>query len=156
MITSVPWANLVFQVFYASLPLLVPVATSALIGYFIVASRSSRSRIKKLESDASTSAEVRLVDIIESLEHKVVDLLESDHPDLARSDHPLPQGHPTISDNHRKIARWLNTLPLKKELAYFPDVWQTHTLIVSRDVAKFEYQKMGEPVIRHLADSFVV
>jgi len=144
------------QVLYSTLPLLIPILFSSLIGYFLIASRSSSVRIKKLEADALASEQTRLIDVVESFERQVeesvVDSVETQSFELS----PSPTSHPIIKDTHRKIAGWLNTLPLKKELAYFPDIPQTHATIVSRDIQRFEFHKRGQPILQHLADSLLV
>ncbi|KAG6861328.1 hypothetical protein C0995_001307 [Termitomyces sp. Mi166 len=55
-----------------------------------------------------------------------------------------------------KAAGWLNKLPLKKQLAFFPDVRNAHAIIVCRDVKRFEVHRRGEGVLRHWAASFVL
>jgi len=51
----------------------------------------------------------------------------------------------------------LNALPqLKKELVYIPDVRNSHAPIIVRDVQNFEFHKIGEGVLRHWADAFVM
>ena len=55
------------------------------------------------------------------------------------------------------MAAVLNALPqLKKELAYIPNVRNSHAIIIARDIKNFEFHKMGEGVLRHWADAFVM
>ncbi|KAF5383782.1 hypothetical protein D9615_003712 [Tricholomella constricta] len=74
--------------------------------------------------------------------------------DKKRKQHPREQ--PILSPLQHKIAGWLNQLPLRKELAYFPDVRNAHALIVCRDVKRFEAHRRGEGIIRHWAASFIL
>jgi len=144
------------QLLYSALPILIPLVFSSMIGYFFLASHKSSARINKLEADALASEQIRLIDVVEEFERQVeesvVDYAENQALELA----PSTKSHPIIKDTHRKIAKWLNTLPLKKELAYFPDIQQTHATIVSRDLQRFEFHKRGQPILRHLADSLLV
>jgi len=122
-----------------------------------LASRSSRFRIKQLEEEAHTTGQQKLSDTLAELEREVeeaaVDLIDS--PDLSSS---IYRSHeqPIISPNHKKIVNWLNLLPIKKEIAYFPEVWNSHSIIVCRDVKHFESHRQGEGVLRHWANSFIL
>jgi len=151
-----PW-NLVM---YASLPVVIPAVISLVIlrvSVLSLASRSSRFRIKQLEEEAHTTGQQKLADTLAELEREVeeavVDLIES--PDLPSS---IYRSHeqPIISSNHKKIVNWLNLLPIKKEIAYFPEVWNSHPVIVCRDVKHFESHRKGEGVLRHWANSFIL
>jgi hypothetical protein len=55
------------------------------------------------------------------------------------------------------MAAVLNSLPqLKKECAYIPNMRNSHATIIARDVENFEFYKIGEGVLRHWADAFVL
>lgn len=142
---------------YSLLPILIPTFITLALTRFTLATRSSKSRIRLLEKEANTSGQQKLIHILADLEKEmedaVVDLI--DNADSGPVDE-ASRAHPIISPNHRKIATWLNTLPIKKELAYFESVRNSHAIIVSRDVKRFEMHKLGEPVIRHWADSFII
>jgi hypothetical protein len=57
------------------------------------------------------------------MEEAVADLIDSPDSDLSSSIYRNRE-HPIISHNHKKIVDWLNLLPIKKEIAYFPEyVW---------------------------------
>ncbi|KAG5645713.1 hypothetical protein DXG03_005408 [Asterophora parasitica] len=71
-----------------------------------------------------------------------------------KAKHPPEQ--PILTPVQRKIAGWLNQLPLRKELAYFPDLRNSHATIVCRDVKRFEAHRRGEGIIRHWAASFIL
>lgn len=127
--------------------------------HFALASRSSRARIKTLEQEAQKGNRQALIDLIaeieKEMEEAVVELI--DNPDPSPIYQPkVSKAHPIITPNHKKIAQWLNTLPLQKELAYFPAVRNSHAMIVSRDVDRFEAHRAGEPVLRHWATSLIL
>jgi hypothetical protein len=138
-----------------------------------LAARSSRARIKLLENDATNTQ--KLIHILEQLERQVedavVDYIDDDDVDPATPDaaerglvssskrkcrsKPPPE-QPIITPMQRKIAASLNRLPIKKERAYFPDVRNSHAMIICRDVKNFEMHKRGEGIVRHWADSFIL
>jgi hypothetical protein len=84
------------------------------------------------------------------MEEAVADLIDS--PDLSSSIYRNRE-HPIISHNHKKIVDWLNLLQIKKEIAYFPEVWNSHPIIVCRDVMHFESHRMGEGVLMLILSS---
>ncbi|KAF8966350.1 lipid particle protein [Flammula alnicola] len=146
-------------VLYSLLPILIPVFVSMAILRLSLATRSSRARIKILEQEAHGGGRQTLLNMVDELEREVeeamVDLI--DNPDPS----PVYQAvdskaHPIITPTHKKIASWLNTLPIKKELAFFPAVRNSHAMIVCRDVKRFELHRQGESVVRHWATSFVL
>ena len=156
------------QVLYISLPVVIPAFVSLVILRLSLASRSSRVRIKQLEEEAHTTGQQKLADTLAELEREVeeavVDLIDS--PDISSSTYQPSQPsststssslrQPIISPNHKKIVNWLNLLPIKKEIAYFPGVRNSHPIIVCRDVEHFESHRKGEGVLRHWADSFIL
>ena len=149
---------------YISLPVVIPAFISLVILRLSLASRSSRFRIKQLEEEAHTTGQQKLADTIAELEREVeeavVDLI--DNPDLSSSIYQPSQpstssrAQPIISPNHKKIVNWLNLLPIKKEIAYFPEVRNAHPIIVCRDVEHYESHRKGEGVLRHWANSFIL
>jgi len=152
-----PW-NLVM---YISLPVVIPAVISLVIfriSVLSLASRSSRVRIKQLEEEAHTTGQQKLTFTLAELEREVeeatVDLIDS--PDDLSSPIYRNREQPIISPNHKKIVNWLNLLPIKKEIAYFPEVWNSHPIIVCRDVKHFESHRKGEGVLRHWANSFIL
>lgn len=147
---------------YISLPVVIPAVISLVIfrlSVLSLASRSSRVRIKQLEKEAHTTGQQKLADTLAELEREVeeaaaVDLIHN-NPDLSTSVYRNRE-QPIISPNHKKIVNWLNLLPIKKEIAYFPEVWNSHPVIVCRDVKHFESHRKGEGVLRHWANCFIL
>ena len=67
----------------------------------------------------------------------------------------LPREQPIFTDSQLEMVASLNALPnLRKEMAFFDHVRNSHAMIVSRDVKRFEFHKKGESVLRHWADRF--
>ena len=67
------------------------------------------------------------------------------------------KAHPTLTDDQKLVARWLNALPeLKKELAMFKDVRNSHAMIVKRDVKRFQIHELGDGIVRHWADNLII
>ena len=119
---------------------------------FSLATRSSRARIKQLEQEAQSAGQEKLSDILAELEREVedvADIVDNSVPSSGRA-------HPIISANHKKIVNWLNSLPIKKEIAYFPAVRNSHAIIVCRDVQRFEVHRLGESLLRHWANCFIL
>ncbi|KAI0358083.1 DUF676-domain-containing protein [Trametes cingulata] len=170
---------------YALTPVLIPLFFTLVITRLSLASHASRTRIKKLEKDESSTE--RLVHIIGSLEREVEDAVvdmfdNSGSPDASSSEPTLAaiaseetsldaQGEVARSSDtpaerdpglvlnelQRKMVTWLNTLPgLKKELVFIHPVRNSHATIISRDVKRFPSHKLGEGVLRHWADHFVM
>ncbi|KAF7370619.1 putative lipase [Mycena sanguinolenta] len=137
-----------------------------------------RARIRLLENDASSTQKLAhiLMQLEKQVEHAVVDLIDDDahagdppaDPETAfleqspslegrsRSSGKPQQALPILTETQRRIAAWLNRLPLKKERAYFPNVMNSHALIICRDVKNFQSHRQGESVVRSWADSFVL
>ena len=64
---------------------------------------------------------------------------------------------PRVTAAQRRMAASLNALPqLKKELVFIPDVRNSHATIIARDVQNVEFHRIGEGVLRHWADAFVM
>lgn len=64
---------------------------------------------------------------------------------------------PILSPAQKAAHQNLNSIPkLEKVLVYIHPVRNAHAIIVSRDVKRFELHRMGEGVIRHWADGFVL
>jgi hypothetical protein len=142
-------------------PIIFPTFICLALVRLSISSRRSRSRIKLLEAE-DPSATQRLVHIIGQLERQVEDIVVDivDDPAVSipspGSTETLKEG-PRVSPAQRRMAAGLNALPqLKKELVYIPDVRNSHATIIARDIQNFEFHKIGEGVLRHWADSFVV
>ncbi|KZT65026.1 DUF676-domain-containing protein [Daedalea quercina L-15889] len=71
-----------------------------------------------------------------------------------------PSGRPPtvlLTDLQLRLVRTLNTLPhLQKELAFIHPVANAHGPIICRDPRRFPSHKLGEGVVRHWADHFVI
>ncbi len=64
---------------------------------------------------------------------------------------------PLLSELQTKMVASMNQIPgLKKQLVFIDPVINSHAVIVSRDVKRFKHHSIGEGVLRHLADHFVV
>ncbi|KAF9454284.1 lipid particle protein [Macrolepiota fuliginosa MF-IS2] len=142
-------------VVYSMLPVLALPVLSYVLYRFSVDSHASRARIKKYESDESYRE--KLVSMFHELENEI----ESTAVDVADSNEGEPYPiikaklHPVVTPVQKKIAKWLNQLPLKKELAFFPWVRNSHAMIVCRDSHRFPQHKLGESVVQHWADHFI-
>lgn len=71
---------------------------------------------------------------------------------------PAPeQQHVMLTELQLKLVRTLNTLPhLQKTLVFIHPVRNSHAVIISRDVKRFEAHRRGEGVLRHWADHFII
>ncbi|KAH9965599.1 putative serine esterase-domain-containing protein [Lactifluus volemus] len=143
------------------LPILFPTFLSLVIVRLSISSHHSRSRIKLLETeDASTTQ--RLIHVFAKLEPEVEDIvadMEDDPagPALSEDTVWIPEQSPPITPAQRRMMASLNALPqLKKERVYIPDVRNSHATIIARDIKNFEFHKIGEGVLRHWADVFVM
>ncbi|KAJ7091355.1 DUF676-domain-containing protein [Mycena belliarum] len=148
-------------VFYAMLPLLVPVVLSFAIVRLSLAARSSRARIKLLEKDASSTQKLAhiLAQLEKQVEHAVVDFIDDEAtiPDPERAlSKSARKEQPILTSTQRRIAAALNRLPIKKERAYFPDALNSHAVIICRDVKNFEAHREGEGILRHWANAFIL
>ena len=93
------------------------------------------------------------------MEEAVVDLIDNPVPSsyLSTSSKESSRAQqPILSPNHKRIVNWLNLIPIKKNLAYFPGIRNSHAVIVCRDVERFEFHRQGEGLIRHWANSFIL
>jgi len=149
------------QISFSVLPILFPAFMCLAIIKLSIASRNSRSRVELLEAeDASTTQ--RLVHIFGRLEREVEDLVvdivdDPNTPIPLQESTKTPKKSPRINAAQKKMAAVLNALPqLKKERAYISGVRNSHAVIVARDVDSLEFHKIGEGVLRHWADAFVM
>ncbi|KAG7086407.1 hypothetical protein E1B28_002362 [Marasmius oreades] len=168
--------------FYISLPFFVPVVITLLSVRLMKASNKSKIRIKLLEEgekSAETLAKV-LAKVEEAVEETVGNLIHGDSSPSpsppssfstsASADEvsfsttsttsttpstlpPASKGKDVLSPLQKRIASQLNTLPIKKELAFFDDVYNAHGTIIMRDAKRFPFQKIGEGVVRKWGDS---
>ncbi|CAA7263617.1 unnamed protein product [Cyclocybe aegerita] len=150
-------------VLYSLLPLLIPTLVPPLLLYSVHASHVSQKRVKALELEVRTSGQQKLQHILAELdremEEAVVDLIDNPEPSWKSrcgSEGVVRKAHPIITSTHERIALWLNALPIKKELGFFPSMINSHAVIICRDVKRFEANKLGEGVVRHWADSFIL
>ena len=143
------------------IPILFPTFICLVLIRLSISSRRSRSRIKLLEAE-DPSATQRLVHIVGQLERQVEDIAVDivDDPPVSIPSPGLTKRSmesPSLTPAQRKMAAQLNALPqLKKERVYIPDVRNSHATIIARDIQNFEFHKVGEGVLRHWADAFVM
>jgi len=144
-------------------PILVPVVLTLVLIRISISSYHSRSRIRLLESE-DPSATQRLVHVFGQLERQVEDIVV-DMIDESANPAPIPSPNGDqvskvvlrITPAQRRMVAALNALPqLKKERAFITDVANTHGTIIARDVKNFEFHKIGEGVLRHWADAFIL
>ncbi|KAF5316535.1 hypothetical protein D9619_006440 [Psilocybe cf. subviscida] len=147
-------------VLYGFLPVLIPAFIALALTRLSLASRKSRARIRTLEKEASESENKTLLSIFEEIEREVeeavVDFIDNPDPTPIYQSKSVKKLHPIITPTHKRIAAWLNTLPLEKEISFFPGVLNSHAMIICRDIKRFEVHKRGEGVVRHWATSLVI
>ncbi|KAH9066842.1 DUF676-domain-containing protein [Lactarius vividus] len=140
------------------IPILLPIILTLVLIRISISSYHSRSRIRLLESE-DASATQRLVHVFGRLERRVEDIVV-DLADDPATPVPLPNGNQTalrVTPAQRRMVAALNTLPqLKKERAFITDVMNSHATIIARDIKNFEFHKIGEGVLRHWADAFIL
>jgi hypothetical protein len=120
---------------FIKLDTLLKFTSSLAVVRLSLAARSSRARIRLLESDASSTQKLAhiLAQLEKQVENAVVDLIDDDthaagepvaDPEraLSKKRRSPPQELPILTPTQHRIAAWLNRLPLKKERAYFPEV----------------------------------
>ena len=164
------------QIILLSTPILVPLALSLIITRLALASHASRARIKLLEKEESSRE--RLVHVIGRLEREMedamVDMFDGDGTEIAApgssSEKPGPSSgktkkgkdegpkdQPRLLEVQKRMVRWLNSLPgLKKELVFIKQVRNSHAVIIARDIKRFKHHELGQGVLQHLADNFVM
>ncbi|CDZ97512.1 Predicted alpha/beta hydrolase [Phaffia rhodozyma] len=161
-----PWFRFRFPLnilFFVSLPLLVPVFVCVVLGHFI---KSGRQSSRRLKNQTTLGVWDRLRSIEKAVEHDLslgVDEamsyeLESSVP---VSKFMLEHGHKKqsliLTEEQLDNIRSLNKLPkLKKHLVFFPDAFNSHAMIISRDPKKFPDHGRGRIVIRSWADLLVI
>ncbi|KAF8273138.1 putative serine esterase-domain-containing protein [Lactarius quietus] len=146
--------NVVVPATTVLVPILVPVVLTFVLIRISISSYHSRSRIRLLESE-DPSATQRLVHVFGQLERQVEDIVV-DMIDESANPAPIPSPNGDQVSKRRMVAA-LNALPqLKKERAFITDVANTHGTIIARDVKNFEFHKIGEGVLRHWADAFIL
>ncbi len=133
-----------------------------------MAAHSSRSRIKLLEKENATNRD-RLIHMLADLEYQVENAVADiiDAPGDTLEENTMPSSSkgkgaenyeqvPVLTPLQQSMARSLNKLPLEKKMAFLNIGHNSHATIISRDVKRFEMHRLGEGVIRHWADSFVL
>ncbi|KAJ7577101.1 DUF676-domain-containing protein [Mycena floridula] len=129
-------------VFYVLLPLLIPGVLTMIVVRLSLASRSSRARIKLLESDESNGQ--RLANSLANLEKQMEDAVA----ELVDDPGPVQESDKQHSNQSRSQPL---LIPLQHKI-----IFNSHAVIISRDVKRFEWHRKGEGVIRHWADSFIL
>lgn len=136
-------------------------------------SRKSRSRLRLLEKDETYTQ--RLIHVVGHLERTIedaaVEVMDDPGNTLPGSADTLINGltstsstpkYPSsapgdLSPLQHKIVSQLNKLPnLKRELAFIDPVMNSHAVIIARDVKRFKHHELGQGVLQHLADNFVM
>lgn len=85
-----------------------------------------------------------------------IDLVDNSAPSL--NSKQISKVVPRITPAQRRMVAALNALPqLKKELAFITGVSKnSHGIIIARDIKKFESHKIGEGVLKHWANAFIL
>lgn len=146
------------QISLALLPILFPAFICLALLRLSISSRKSRTRIKLLEAEDPSATE-RLVHIFAQLEREVEDIVVDiiDDPTPIQENTKTSKKSPRVTPAQRKMANVLNSLPqLKKERAYIAGIRNSHATIIARDMQNFEFHKIGEGVLRHWADAFIM
>ncbi|KXN87448.1 hypothetical protein AN958_08879 [Leucoagaricus sp. SymC.cos] len=118
------------------LPIVIIPAITFFICRFIYETRASRNRIQQSESEESYRQ--RLSSVFHELENKVESTVIEVVEEGGSYSIINPKLHPAITPLQKKIAGWLNQLPFEKKLAYFPDVRNSHPVIICRDLHRFQ------------------
>lgn len=139
--------------------ILLPVILTLVVIRISISSYYSRSRIRLLETEDASPTQ-RLVHVFGQLEREVEDIV-ADMVEDPTAPAPSPNGNQIskvdITPAQRRMVAALNTLPqLKKERAFIADVRNSHGTIIARDIKNFEFHKIGEGVLRHWADAFIL
>ncbi|KAF9269058.1 DUF676-domain-containing protein [Marasmius fiardii PR-910] len=156
-----PWFRFPVNIaIYASLPLLLPTVATLVVVRFSKASKRSKERIKLLEEGEESLAKVLAK--MEKAAGELAGVEESGLPiSIKDVDSPSPTAAPVatckkaegvLSPLQRKMASQLNLLPIKKELAFLDEVYNSHGSIIMRDLERFEFQKCGEGLVRRWGD----
>ncbi|KAL4065872.1 DUF676-domain-containing protein [Scleroderma citrinum] len=153
------------------LPLLIPALLSYLLVRLSISSKNSRKRLQSLE--ANSSARERLIHIIAELEREIettaLDVYEHPGGSLSNDSQTVDSElvletktapnqrrsrRPHLTPGQLRCIENLNKIPhLKKTLVFFPDVPNSHAMIIARDL-KFEHHQKGYAILRHWADHF--
>ncbi|KZT10130.1 DUF676-domain-containing protein [Laetiporus sulphureus 93-53] len=170
---------------YISLPVIIPLFLALVLSRLALASRASRLRLELLEKEPSSVERLAKViaRLERSVESAIDDIMDDpgnppssfSSPSPPRNDSPNPElgldpkskshlklgesapQHVILTDVQLRLVRLLNTLPgLKKERAFIDPVRNAHGSIICRDPQRFEFHKLGEGVLRHWADHFVM
>lgn len=92
------------------------------------------------------------------VEDIVVDIVDDPSTSVPSSNgNQISKIVPRLNSAQRRMVAALNALPqLKKERAFIADVSNSHATIIARDVKNFEFHKIGEGVLRHWANAFIL
>jgi hypothetical protein len=171
-----PYSWLILALF----PILVPLIVLFIIIRFSLDTHRSRLRLQRLarsdplgppssfpedEAPLIPSRHGLSVDALRAAVRSVErcleqDLIEAaDHADTGPSapqeatspTYPEPTITATLTDGQHRMVYWLNQLALTRHLAWFPDVANSHAVIVVRDPVKFPVHDRGRGVLQHWA-----
>ena len=142
--------------------------------------RDSRARLRALEQDESYRE--RLIDVIGRLERTIeeaainyledpgnasersttlVNMVPAESDDTTQPESSSNDKASDVSDIlapvQIRMAQSLSKLSnLKKELVFIDPVFNSHAVIIARDVKRFKHHEQGHGVLRHAADHFIM
>ncbi|PFH51814.1 hypothetical protein AMATHDRAFT_58312 [Amanita thiersii Skay4041] len=148
-----PWNMLI----YLSIPVIMPLFVSLTLIHFTLASRSSRARLKLLEEEENQGQ--KLIHILAELENEMQNESTPDldnGPNINSSEQQYDSQPGILSPVQLRMAKSLNELPLKKEVAFITEVRNSHATIICRDIKRFPFHQRGEGILRHWAVSFIL
>ncbi|THH32042.1 hypothetical protein EUX98_g2159 [Antrodiella citrinella] len=162
------------------IPILLPAVLGLVVFRISLDNRKSRSRLRLLEKDESyrerlvhaigrveRSIEDAAVDFMDDPGREQTSLLQADGSSPATasssasqepgSEAPKLQSVDVLLPLQHIIVQTLNALPnLKKHLVFVDPVTNSHAVIIARDVKRFKHHELGQGVLRHLADNFIM
>lgn len=135
-------------------PILLPLLIAYIILHLSRESRASQARINDLQR--GDSSQRTLINTLRTLEDRT-DQAVTALVNATTSKTPSPRSGPSLTAIQSSLAGSLNALPqMRKHLAYFEGILNTHAVIVCRNPQKVEVHKRGEGVLRHIADTLVI
>ncbi|KAK1926452.1 putative serine esterase-domain-containing protein [Papiliotrema laurentii] len=162
-------------------PVMLPLVITLIVSRLALDTRRSRRRLQQLSQAPPTSTPRRgdqspsipsaaglsiqsLRDAIRRVERELEsDLIESmDSPtDEVHHGHVHHKGHSRphaavytkvdLKDSQLRMALWLNKLPIKKYITWYPDVANAHSVSIVRDPTGFPAHNQGRGLLRRWA-----
>ncbi|KAL7418562.1 hypothetical protein Q5752_007020 [Cryptotrichosporon argae] len=147
-------------------PILLPVVIALLVARLSLDSSSSRTRLQRLARASSSGASSpgplmasssgisvdslreAIMRVERSLEQPMI--LEADSNELTPLRGSSQDGDVQVlmTDSQLRMCVWLNNLHIKKYVAWFPEVANSHAVIVVRNPAQFQIHEKGRNVLR--------